>query len=846
MNDPRVHARAKPILADALDLSADAREAYVIQACGSDVALLEEVRSLLKFADRDDSRLGDAVLDRGRDRMAALFTPNTVTRVGSGVVPGASVSVDAPLRVGGYRVQRVIGAGGMGRVFEAVQENPRRRIALKLIRTFQDAPALLRRFEYEAQTLGRLEHPGIARIYEAGSGEVVLSETPRVVAGSPQPFIAMEYIEGEPLDVYVRRAAHSIPQRLRIIEQLCLAVGHAHTKGVIHRDLKPGNILVTPDGTPKVLDFGIARAADAEDGHTLTHTGHPLGTPAYMSPEQIEGSSDIDTRTDVYALGVILFELLTGVTPLQARSGKNPSVPEIRKWMAEANPPKPSSLFTGGDAPLRAGERGAVSGRTGRATIESDLDWIVLKALEKDRDRRYPSADALREDLLRYLRHEPIQARPPELSYQLRKFARRHRAIAAVVAASATLLIVSSIVVGALYLRTQSALAAEEKQRRIADREARVSGAIAAFLKEDLLAAADPNQLGRDVTVAEALEVASLKVSDRFGDDPDVEGPLRATLGSTYYALGKLDESLRELQFAVPLLERAYGPAHDRTLHALRELAFVHRARGELDVAEGLFRQAIQRCRQNAPEPTRMSLGIEDNLARVYRDAGRFDEAETLSTRVLEDRRRILGESDPDTMASLNNLAYLYQSLGRFEEAVPMARQALDLFSAAKGEEDSATLAVMSNLAWLLTGLKQYAEAEPLHRRALDIKTRVLGPDHGDTVSGMHGLAECFRQQERFAEAAEILALAEPAAHRAWPADSWMISSVQAMYGDVLIQLERYDEAEPILLDAFGRLERTVGADHQLAQMTLDGLIGLYERTDRPDQAATWREKLKP
>jgi non-specific serine/threonine protein kinase/serine/threonine-protein kinase len=826
------------ILADVLQISPEERLAYVAQVCAFDAVLLAEVQSLLTFADDGQDSLNDDAIMRGRGRLESLLSDSALSETGE--TPSvadrfhrfsAANGLPAVPNIPGYEIDHVIASGGMGTVYAAHQTRPRRTVAIKVMRPGVASPAGLRRFEHEAQVLAHLRHPGIAQVYEA---DTFTSD------GVELPYFVMEHIpDALTLTEYAERNRLGIIERLELFAQVCDAIHHGHQKGIIHRDIKPSNVLVDANGCAKVIDFGVARSTDADLTVTTiqTEAGQLIGTLQYMSPEQVSMEShDIDTRSDVYALGVVAYELQCSKLPYDLRGR---AIHEASRIIREQTPTRPGVL----DPRLRG-----------------DVETIIMKSLEKDRDRRYASVAEMHQDVLRCLHGELINARPPSLIYQLRALARRHRGLAYGVLTALTALVVSSIVVTVLYLQTSSALNAESEQRReaidardeaeaqrtIANREVRISNAINEFLQHDLLAAADPKAIGREVTVAESLDIASQKISSRFADQPDVEASIRTTLGTTYEGLGKLDAALRELKVAVPLAEQAYGLHHAETIRALGQLAYIYRVRGDTSEAEAVLQRAIKVCGQAYGELDHRTLEMQSSLSLLYRDAGRFDEAESLGKQILDNSSKTLGPDHSGTIAALNNLSYIYQATGRFDEAEPLALKALNCMVAKNGELHPTTLTGLSNVAWLLMKQGKLPHAEMLHRQALAGKLRLLGPEHAETVSGLHGLAECLRQLGRFEEAAALLQDAEVAAHRAWPADSWLVSGVQAMYGDVLIQLERYDEAEVMLIKAFERLEPTFGNDHQLSRIIVESLIGLYEITDRPAQADIWKSKKIP
>ncbi|HUN80487.1 MAG TPA: serine/threonine-protein kinase, partial [Phycisphaerae bacterium] len=460
------------------------------------------------------------------------------------------VPAGVPIRVGRYAIVRKIEGGGMGLVYEARQQEPQRTVALKVIAPGLTSSDMLRRFKLEADVLGQLQHPGIAQIYEAGTAELVFSHTEpsgetREIRTAPQPFFAMEFVKGQKLDDYAAAHALNIRQRLELVAGICDAVQHAHQKGVIHRDLKPSNILVVAQSAaPKILDFGVARLTGRDMQTVTLHTeaGLLLGTIPYMSPEQVLGDpAQIDTRSDVYALGVILYELLADRLPIDVR---NVAVPEAARRIREDEPARLS---------------------TTHASLRGDVETIVAKAIEKDRERRYQSAGDLAADIRRYLTDEPILARPASNLYKIRKFARRNRGFVLAASLLIAALVTGTVVSLRLYWRAETARRGEADQRDLAQRRAveaekqtaRVGAVNSAF--KDILAAAAPDQMGYDVKLVDALAGASKTMEDRFQNEPDLAAEAMLTLADTYRDIGMFDASIGMAEKAFNLLEKSEG-----------------------------------------------------------------------------------------------------------------------------------------------------------------------------------------------------------------------------------------------------------------------------------------------
>lgn len=588
------------------------------------------------------------------------------------MLPQRSAVPDLP----GYRMLHEIGSGGMGVVFAAEQLHPRRMVALKLIRAGIRSRDAVRRFEREIAALARLQHRGIAQIHAAGSF---------LAAGGPQPFLAMELVSGRPLLEH----AWSLPRtaRLALFCEICAAVQHAHQKGVIHRDLKPSNILVDESGQPKILDFGIARiAAGTSDEDAQTIDGQLLGTVPYLCPEQFSGDPcDIDVRADLHALGVLLYEMLTGTLPY-AIAGK-PLAEQLRV-VAETTP-----------RPLDDVDR----------TLRGDLATIVMKALAKDRDQRYAAAADLARDVERFLRHEPITARPPGRVYLLRKFARRHR----LGVAAATVLL------GAM---TTTAIVTWR-----AEREARASLAEAEgardFLQEVLIQTSPEQNGGVTPTIATALDLALQRVDTQLNEQPRVRAAVEHTLGRVLGGLGQLDDAERHLRVALGLFEREYGTRHRKILYALLHLAQIRMRQGELDDADAMIQRAF--ALRNLLEPRHALLLAEawNTLAAAAYRQGRLADGE----RAMRTAIAALGNVESDELREANQpiydgvLAVIVCARGSVQEAESLYRQAAQQLRQRSGDQDLYLANTLGNHSHLLVGQQRFAEAEPLVREALAI-----------------------------------------------------------------------------------------------------------------------------
>ncbi len=654
-------------------------------------------------------------------------------------VPWADASIVEEIEaIGSFSVVRLLGEGGMGKVYLARQQEPIRRVvALKVIKAGRHTAKSAARFETERQVLALMRHPAIAQVYDAGT-------TP-----GGNPYFVMEYVSGSPITELCDRERLTLRQRLELFVEVCGAIQHAHQRGVIHRDIKPENILVSlQDGRPvaKIIDFGIAKAIaeDLDLQGSLTEQGFVVGTPTYMSPEQADRSlaDDVDTRTDVYSLGVLLYQLLVGTLPLQPTS-----VARFAYRIQNEDPIPPSRrvrTLESGEAALRRGTDAAGLYRQ----LAGDLDWIVMKALEKDRSQRYASVSELAADVGRHLHDEPVLAGPPTLSYRMRKYIRRNRVLTAAAAVVLLGLVIGSAGVSVGLVRS---LRAEERARQ----EAEKSQAINEFLI-GMLAAPDPARAGREVRVAEVLDRAAQDLGSRFAKEPEVEAAVRATLGRTYRTLGEMDKAGPHLAKALGLRERALGPDHPETIDSLGALANFQAEMGDAAKARELAERLVASLRRTRGENDSDTLRGQNLLARVLVAQGKPAEAETLARRTVEAQTRLLGEQHPLTLSTVNTLAGALWFQGKLGELEPMMRKTLEIKTRLNGPEHPEVLDLMNNLGQLLVGLNRTKEAETLARRTLEIRRRVLGPGHPRTLDSMTVLAGALESQGRSAEATAL------------------------------------------------------------------------------------------
>ncbi len=621
---------------------------------------------------------------------------------------------------GRYRLVQRLGEGGMGEVWLAEQTDPvHRPVALKVIKAGMDSAQVVARFEAERQALALMDHPAIAKVFDGGT-------TPQ-----GRPYFAMEYVRGEPITTYCDRHRLSTEDRLALFLQLCEGAHHAHQKGVIHRDLKPSNVLVTVQSdrpVPKIIDFGVAKATarPLTEQALLTELGVFIGTPEYMSPEQAEmGVLEVDTRTDVYALGVTLYELLTGWLPFDFRELRAAGLSEIQRIIREKEPPRPSTRITrlGPDSTEAARNRHTEPRRLARR-LRGDLDWITMRALEKDRTRRYGSASDLAADIRRHLGHQPVLAGPPSALYRARKFWRRHRVGVTASAALVALFVAFSVVIS-----VQAVRIARERDR--ANEEARAKEQIAGFLKQ-LFTVSDPSRArGSTITAREILDEGVKRIDLTLADQPALRAELLSEMGEVYESLGLYVESERLKRQALSLRRHSLGPGHVKTLAEARSLASLLDIRlGREEEAGKLLEEALAIARRALGEDHDETLKVAGALANVLADQRRSREAEALFRDVIDKRRRLFGEDHPARLTALSNLSGLYHAQDRYEDSARLDAEILEARRRTLGEDHPQTIAAMNNLAACLIALERYDEARPVLDRAIAIGERVWGADH--------------------------------------------------------------------------------------------------------------------
>ncbi|MCP4452250.1 MAG: serine/threonine protein kinase [Planctomycetes bacterium] len=716
--------------------------------------------------------------------------------------------------VGRYQILRLLGEGGMGVVYLAQQTHPiQRQVALKLIKPGMDSKRIIARFEAERQALALLDHPNIAHVLDAGTTE------------DQHPYFVMEHVDGLPVTEFCDRHTLGIKERLSLFQQICQGLQHAHQKGLIHRDIKPSNILISEQADqaiPKIIDFGVAKAVGEPltDRTVYTVDTHLLGTPEYMSPEQTDmAGEDVDTRSDIYSLGVLLYVLLTGALPFDSKTLRKSGIEQVRKMIREIDPKTPSTrlIKLGDEAKKIAESRRTEVGALARC-LHKELEWIPLKAMRKERSQRYRSASELSDDIENYLKGAPLIAAPPTAGYRLSKFLRRHKALVSGIAAVLIVSVIGTIVSVTFALGQADALA---KAERIAD-----------FLQNDVLNAIAQKR-DHEVTAHDILEVMSKNLEVKFKDYPFVEASIRGELSSIY------TWGLNDCKTALVHTERAHRiyQEHGRDVHGDNTLGVTYTGLGRYKEAESVYDRLLEAARRKGEGELRLTFG-KCNLALVYFYQGRYEEAEDLFVETWE--IAVQGNHEDWVLNYECNLAWVYAAQDKNSDAERLYRAGI---SRSKPEDGQYALWHMCGLGELRTVQGRYAEANDLLVKACTIGRKQFGDAHPYTLEFINSFAVLRREQKQYEEA-ETLFL-EALNGRRTKRDEDHPDTLETKNDlAVLLQVQdRYEEAEPLLIDAVDGRRLKLGDQHPHTLDSLNNLIDLYQAWGKPEKVKEWRSK---
>lgn len=817
-----------------------------------------DAEAQLTASNSDGSMEND--LDMTSDRQRLQPTEYAPLHVGTGTV-----------LAGKYKLMQRIGEGGMGSIWVAQQSEPvKRQVAIKLIKAGMDSKQVLARFEAERQALAMMDHPNIARVFDGG------------VTPEGHPFFAMELVKGVPITEYCDSRKLSPEERLELFVPVCHAIQHAHQKGVIHRDIKPSNVLVAQfdnKPVPKVIDFGVAKATGQAltDQTIFTGFGGIVGTLQYMSPEQATlNNLDIDTRSDVYSLGALLYELLTGSPPFSRQTLEQKGMMEMLRVVREEDPPHPSTKVSTADALPSLSANRAIEPSKLTRLLRNELDWIVMKSLEKDRTRRYETANGFAADVLRYLSGEPIAAHPPTAIYRLQKFVRRHQG--KVVAASIILLTlflgIAGTTVGLFQARAartaealrangerdakekeseerKKAVAASEEadkqkkiaieQRNDAIKQKQTATAAKEFLQSILQQGSAEGQASAervanpDITLREALDYAAEQVEAAFKNQPEIEADLRDTIGLAYLQMAVYPEAEAQLMAAFDIRKRTLGSDHADTLVSASTLAELYMTRANFPAAEKLLQQTLD-SREKTLGPTHPdTLESVSALGTFYWDTGNYAAAVPLRKRSMVDREKVLGPEHQETLLAIGDLGRLYWAMGNYVDAEQLLRKALAGREKTHGPDHPDTLRSVQHLGELHRSKQDFSSAEPLFQRAYIGREKILGPDHPITLNSLSAIAIVLVAKSDFENAEpmyrKVLEGYEKLHGPDHPHTLTSVNNLAALY----VAMGKLELAEPLFKRALEGREKVLGPDHPDTLKGMNDLAGLYHRMHRLD-----------
>jgi serine/threonine protein kinase/Flp pilus assembly protein TadD len=724
-------------------------------------------------------------------------------------------------RIGRYKLLRVLGEGGMGVVYLAQQDKPvTRQVALKVIKPGMDSKRVMARFEAEEQALALMEHPHVAHVYDAG------------LTGSGRPYFVMEYVKGIPITKHCDKYKLTVEERLHLFMHVCEAVQHAHQKGIIHRDLKPSNILVSIEGDesiPKVIDFGVARAISLQltEKTFYTEQGQLIGTPEYMSPEQADlNNQDIDTRTDIYSLGVVLYRLLAGIPPFDPQTLQASGIEHMRKIICEEEPKTPSARLskTSVEESTKSARQRSTSIRALRRRLHGDLDWITLKSMEKNRTRRYESVGELTADIQRHLNHEAVLAGPPSTIYKIEKFVRRNRALV-IGAASVIIVLIAGIVVSTMFA-IKTNLARIETQ------------AVSSFLSDSVIALIDPYKVTtEEFTRRSFLDAMSENLEQDFKGPPLAEAQIRHTIGHAYWSIGVYELAASYFERSQEIYRDHLDPKHSPSIERMNSLGWTYIFQSRFKEAEPLLRMTLDRARRILGETHKQTTTSMWSLGSLYWFQGRYAEAKLLLDKALEKSIRHEGQEDRLTVQIMHRVAWVYLSKGQYEEAEQLANKALAINLRKRGPKAHWTLDLKFQLAIICWKLGRYEQAEQLMYETLGDRRSIYGDEHATTLWSMGGLGIVYYSQGRYEEAESRLGEALTTAQRVLGRSHHITAECLYALGTVYLSQGRCEKAKLLLEESLEILTHLFSEDHPEALYTINHLGVLHREQQHYEKA---------